>query len=168
MSSTRGLLKTKKNIAPTTTDSKISCFKTCRACKRVHNYIFGKETDALIDSGSMVTTVSEEFYKSIVPQPELKGLDNLGLSLQGPDGRALPYISYIEARIEISFHAAAIDIPVLVVPSTEYNTHVPVIVGTNLIRIARENGSEDGIPQAWHDAFLSLQNAFVGLVKSTN
>ena len=76
----------------------------------------GKKTDALIDSGSMVTTVSEEFYKSIVPQPELKGLDNLGLSLQEPDGRALLYIGYIEARIEISFHAAAIDIPVLVVP----------------------------------------------------
>lgn len=116
----------------------------------------------------MVTTVSEEFYQSIVPQPELKSLDNLGLSLQGPDGKALPYIGYIEARIEISFHAAAVDIPVLAVPSTEYNTHVPVIVGTNLIRIARENSSEEKIPQAWQDAFLSLQNAFVGLVKSTN
>lgn len=128
----------------------------------------GLETEALIDSGSMVTTVSEDFLKSIYPQPNLKNLDDLGLSLQGPDGRGLPYIGYIEAWMDVKFHSSTIYIPVLVVPSTQYNMKVPVIIGTNAIRIARDQCSQTEVPQEWKDAFLSLQNGFVGIVKSTN
>ena len=53
----------------------------------------GTETTALIDSGSMVTTVSEDYLQSLHPTPTLYDLDNL--ILKGPDGKSLPYLGYI-------------------------------------------------------------------------
>ena len=39
--------------------------------------ICGVETRGLIDSGSMITSISESFYKSLNPIPELKILKSL-------------------------------------------------------------------------------------------
>ena len=55
----------------------------------------GVKSKALIDSGSMVTTVSESFLKSLCPQPVINSLDDF--VLKGPDGRSLPYLGFIEA-----------------------------------------------------------------------
>ena len=66
----------------------------------------------------MVTTVSEGFYKTLAPLPKLKPMEDFQLVLQGPDGKELPYIGYIEATIEMSFYPAVVNVPVLVVPTT--------------------------------------------------
>ena len=57
------------------------------------------ETYALIDSGSQVTTISEDFFNSLSPTPRIVPLSALKLNLEGPDGRKLPYLSCILARI---------------------------------------------------------------------
>lgn len=116
----------------------------------------------------MVTTVSEGFYKTLAPLPKLKPMEDFQLVLQGPDGKELPYIGYIEATIEMSFYPAVVNVPVLVVPTTKYNLQVPIIIGTNVIRLAKEHCLGDQVPKEWHDAFLSLQNGYIGFVKSTN
>ena len=51
----------------------------------------GADADALIDSGSQVTTVSEEFFKTLNPSPQVVSLKDLKLNLEGPDGKKIPY-----------------------------------------------------------------------------
>ena len=60
-------------------------------------------------------------------------------------------------------------IPILVVPLTEYNKTVPVIVGTNILEWFHEvliNKSQ--IPKSWNTAFKAPVNTQVGVVKTTN
>ena len=114
----------------------------------------------------MVTTVSEEFYKSLNPRPELQ--EDFKLSLQGPDGRLLKYFGIIIVKIELSFTEKPIYVPALVVPNTDYNLKVPIIVGTNAIREAQTQCKKSTAPAQWELAFLSLQTGFIGNVKSTN
>lgn len=118
----------------------------------------------------MVTTVSETFLSAIYQKPEVKSLDEFDLTITGPDGQSIPYIGYIEASVEANFmHGKEVMVPVLVMPSTEYNSEVPVIIGTNVIRLYQEMiNEEDEIPSQWSNAFLTLQNGFAGLVRSTN
>ena len=54
-------------------------------------YINGVETSGLIDTGSMITSVSKSFYKSLSPLPHLHDITDLGLSIQGANGQSLPY-----------------------------------------------------------------------------
>ena len=57
----------------------------------------------------------------------------------------------------------------LVMPNTEYNRQVPVIVGTNVIRIYQALYSEDSeIPPQWKPAFMAIQDDYAGTVRSTN
>ena len=128
----------------------------------------GEKTPALIDSGSMVTTVSEDYLNTLHPKPEIIGLEELVLS--GPDGKELPYLGYTEATIQAEFlFDKEISVPALVVSSTSYHSEVPIVVGTNVIRICKDKCRDtDHIPTEWQDAFLSLQNGNVGSVRSTN
>ncbi len=94
-------------------------------------------SSALIDSGSMVTTVSEELYRSLDPRPVLRSLDDFGLTVHGPNGAELPYMGYIEACIGVDFLDEPVAVPVLVVPTTEYGLTVPLVIGTNVIRLCK-------------------------------
>ena len=69
---------------------------------------------ALIDSGSMVTTISESAYNSMVVKPELMSLDNLGLNLATANGSELKYTGYIVCTITVpSMSAYSIEIPII-------------------------------------------------------
>ena len=85
-------------------------------------------------------------------------------------GNQLPYLGYIEADIQVSFLPNCdIQVPVLVVPVTEYGLRVPVVVGTNVIRLSRNNSdSETAIPNTWKNAFVSFQQGSIGVIRSTN
>lgn len=67
----------------------------------------------------------------------------------------LPYVGYVEATVEIPFvDCSDLLVPVLVVPPTEYNYNVPVVIGTNIIRLCKEVTEDDiDVPQAWEVAF---------------
>ena len=63
----------------------------------------------------------------------------------------------------------AIQVPVVVVPTTEYGRQVPVIVGTNAKNKCRERcETETTVPGVWRNAFVSSQQGRIGIVKSTN
>ncbi|KAH3790535.1 hypothetical protein DPMN_168737 [Dreissena polymorpha] len=53
--------------------------------------ICGVTTNVLVDSGSMVTLVSESFYNSLEPKPELCSMSCFNLDLIGVCGTCLPY-----------------------------------------------------------------------------
>ena len=131
----------------------------------------GAEVNALIDSGSQVTTICEEYFNAMTPSPTIVPLEELKLNLEGPDGRKLPYTACTVATIVVPFCPDPITVLALVVPTTRYNSQVPVLIGTNVISKAKEYCPTDKvsqIPSQWQDAFLSIHNGFVGFVKSTN
>ncbi len=122
-------------------------------------FVQGQSVKALIDSGSMVTTISETFYNSLPDKPALKSIEDLGLKVSIADGSALKYLGYIECNIVIPFLSDfSIDVPVLVVHDTDFNLDCPVIIGTNIIRICKESCSSGDvfIPEEWKTAMCSI------------
>lgn len=125
--------------------------------------INGTTIKAIIDSGSMITTISEAFYESLDPKPQLFELSEL--QVKGADGGLIPYRGYIEAEIRVP-GVKRLDVPVLVVGDTEYNLDVPVIVGTNVIRMLTKVDSPE-LSDAWKDAIhAACITSSMGIVKS--
>ncbi|XP_062573863.1 uncharacterized protein LOC134235731, partial [Saccostrea cucullata] len=125
--------------------------------------VFGTKTKALIDSESMVTCISESFYESLKPMPKLLSLTNFGLSVRGVSGSELPYKGYIEMQINVPcMNDFSCHIPALVVPETNYAKNVPVIIGTNFIRLSRQNcemmSQTSDISDEWQLAFESMND----------
>lgn len=98
--------------------------------------ICGVETRVLVDTGSMVTLISESFYNSLVPKPELLSLNDFKLDVVGACGSKIPYMGYIEGDIFIpDILETNVFIPILVVPDTEYHQTVPGVIGTNVLHL---------------------------------
>lgn len=129
----------------------------------------GCKTTALIDTGSMVTSVAHSFYKSLMPSPQLYEMSDFELTVKGANDSVLPYLGYIEADITVpSLNDNTITIPLLVVPDTEYNQKVPIIIGTNVIRLFRNTEFAGMVPEAWQNAFVTLFDYSGVPVRSTN
>ena len=104
------------------------------------------------------------------PKPKLGSIDDFQLTIEGAGGYQVPYAGYIWCTIEVPFlPSQKLEVPVLIVPSSEYSLEVPVIIGTNVIDIYNDisHGAKD-IPREWQNAFISSQQSKVGTVKSTN
>ncbi len=97
--------------------------------------IEGIDCCALLDTGSTITTVSESFYKEQLSEIPLHTLEEI-LEIECADGNFLPYTGYIEASVSIPSIAdeAEHTTILLVIPDTEYNRRVPVLLGTNVLR----------------------------------
>ena len=119
--------------------------------------INGVKTSGLIDSGSIITSISESFYHSLTPLPELRNITEFGLSIQSAGGAKLLYKGYIEAEISAPFLSNSVfNVPLLVVSDTEYNKDVPIIVGTNVIRLCKASVPTSDVPVEWQTAFDSI------------
>ena len=133
--------------------------------------ICGGNTHGLLDSGSRITSISEAFYETLDPKPTLHSIAEFGLSVTCANGTELPYKGYIEADIVVpSLGNTTYKAPVLVVENTDYNPRVPVIIGTNVIRLCKQasnHSTESNIPAEWQVAFDSMCNEILP-VKTTN
>lgn len=93
------------------------------------------EVKALIDTGSMVSTISESYYYQMENRPDLQDINDFELNVTDANGNEIPYLGYIEAEVRIpNSDITGLFVPLLVVKSTEYNRNIPIIVGTNIIR----------------------------------
>lgn len=158
-------------ISDTCTDKKDLLSKLVGHCNEGVVTICGMSTTGLIDSGSMVTCCSESFYDSLSPKPVLHSITDFQLSVYSAGGNQLPYMGYIEADVSLPFLSHhPVCVPVLVIPTTEYSQTVPIIVGTNVIRLCRDMiGIDDSsLPEAWKTAVDSLSQVNSIHVKSTN
>lgn len=110
---------------------------------RVPPGLFGKPTEsevllegtsvkALLDSGSTVSTVSRTFYQHHLVDLEMHSIQDL-LDIECAGGQQLPYDGYIEAQLKMENDSTDHPCLLLVVPDTPYNTHVPVLLGTNIL-----------------------------------
>lgn len=92
-------------------------------------------------------------------QPELKDLSNLGLEISVADGSLLKYKGYIECSVKTPFSNVELFVPVLIVPDTDFNRNCPVIIGTNVLRICRDQSNQDSlVPKQWKLAFDSMKS----------
>ncbi|MCG8048682.1 MAG: RNase H-like domain-containing protein, partial [Candidatus Thiodiazotropha endolucinida] len=119
--------------------------------------IQGVITSGLIDSGSMISSISETFYNSLDPLPELHDISEFGLSVVSAGGSQLPYKGYIEASISVpSLGNSLLTVPLLIVSDTDYNSKVPAIIGTNVIRLFKQDKPPSDVPVEWQTAFDSM------------
>ena len=107
--------------------------------------VFVNETKckALIDSGSMISTIAESMVKRIKPIPEIKTPNEFTLSVNVAGGSKLhvSYFGYVEVEVSVGFlgEKEIMPVPLLVVETTDYNRNVPVVIGTNIIRLYKQN-----------------------------
>ncbi|KAH3752231.1 hypothetical protein DPMN_186846 [Dreissena polymorpha] len=101
----------------------------------------------------MVTTISQNCYEQMDPKPFRYSLEDLQLSITGANGTERVYMGYIKAAISVpNISEETFDVPVLVVPNTEYNINVPVIIGTNVIRHLHSLPLEN-LSKEWKSSF---------------
>ncbi|KAL5012677.1 hypothetical protein ScPMuIL_011228 [Solemya velum] len=135
------------------------------SANEVSVWVEGIETKSLIDTGSTISTISQSFYKKYFDFLDIKPLLSL-LNIECADGQLLPYEGYIELNLEVDGLPKSgnrmSDCIFLVVPDSNYNSTVPLLIGTNilvpLMEITRENSGEHFLQSA--DLHTPLYLAF--------
>ena len=97
-------------------------------------FIDSIETQALLDTGSCISSIGHSFYKDKLSHIPLLPLTDI-LNIECADGKRLPYLGYIKTTLTSS------GIPdcseqfclFLIVPDTSYNLRIPVLIGTNIL-----------------------------------
>jgi hypothetical protein len=93
--------------------------------------IDGNASLCLLDTGSEVTCISEDYHRERLPHRKLHPINEL--TVTGAAGQDVPYLGYIE--LDLQFQDVGITNSVetlaLVTPSTPENEDVPLLVGTN-------------------------------------
>ena len=107
-------------------------------------FVGGEKCKALVDTGSMITSVGESFYRDhLVDKYPLQELSDL-LQVEGAGGHQLEYRGYAEVEVTVPHHnTTPFWVPILVAPDTPYNCRVPLIVGTNIISKLQQRKSDD-------------------------
>lgn len=97
----------------------------------------GMEVECLVDTGSMVTLVSEAFYKEKLESVcgRVQGVARM-LTLQGANGLEIPYLGYLELDVQVG-GVTIPDCGVLVLKDTAATVRQrkrrPGILGTNVL-----------------------------------
>ena len=126
----------------------------------------GIETDGLIDTGSDISTLGEQFWNSLHSKPEIHVVEEL--EIKCIDGNTLPNRGAVELTIGVqALKGDSISALFLVVPMTDYKKTVPCIVGTNVIREFQKSNSDD-TPEAWKVEFYAIVAQHVASVKTTS
>ena len=125
----------------------------------------GKMFPALLDTGSTASTISQDGF-DFLDEQVLNPIEDV-LRIECADGQLLPYLGYIEVAVDVpGCEGETENVLLLVVPNTPYNTNVPVLLGTNVLKLMRtrcqkKNASKhkSDIVPAWKLAFqcISLQ-----------
>ena len=96
--------------------------------------IEGIESPALVDTGSMITSIGEDFYHKHLKADHLLLDVAPGINVEGAGGNQLPLLGVVEVRISCTGSSKEdLQVPVIVLPSTKYNQRIPAIIGTNVL-----------------------------------
>ena len=130
--------------------------------------IEGQKFDSLIDSGAQISQLTESLGKAL--DLKIWNLKEI-LPLEGAAGIKVPYLGYVEARLEIpGVDAFNEDCLFLVMPDHDYGHRVPVAIGTLHIDMIIEQATKDELDQlgtAWGRGKVNRQSLKVK-DKSTN
>ena len=125
--------------------------------------------------GSMVSTITSQYWNENFPDQPVHPLDDL-LTLSGAGGSEIPYRGYVEVDTKLPGLDAS-PFPFLVVGETEYNSRVPVLIGTNILNkildgLVNAHGvrfaQKASLPSAMNCALSVIQTARKTLGKRKN
>ena len=87
----------------------------------------------VIDSGLMVSTVSDHVLKLMKPVPVVKNLEEFQLLVSVAGGSKFPYFGYVKVEVQIPLiQNHPICIHMSVVTKSDLSDRVPVIVGITI------------------------------------
>lgn len=97
--------------------------------------INGVVCQALLDTGSTVSSITQSFYDAHLVDLHLHPINDL-LKVECASGQLLPYVGYVKAELRATGITETSGQPALflVVPDTRYSNDVPVLLGTNLLQ----------------------------------
>ena len=99
---------------------------------------------ALLYTGSTVSTVSESFYLQYLGNQHIQTLNRI-LHIECADGEEMPYLGYITVDFELPGTSTS-DRPqhclLLAVPDSMYNSSVPLMIGTNILKVAIDDAKQ--------------------------
>ena len=106
--------------------------------------INGVVCQALLDSGSQVTTLSRSFYQEhLADSVPLEDIGDSGFSVEGAGGQLVYFDGFIRIGVKFPKHVVGTDSEVqtfaLVCADTNYSNRTPMIVGTNTFRCLEMN-----------------------------
>lgn len=113
--------------------------------------INGQQCDALLDSGSQVTIIFEEWYKLHLPHVAIQPVS--GLAIWGLSDTNYPYLGYVVVDMEFPEKVLGVNetisVLALICPSPQSPEQTPVILGTNanlfqrLARLCKDTAGVD-------------------------
>ena len=102
----------------------------------------GRKTTALLDTGSSVSTVSQQYYDEHLHDYELQPLKDM-LNIECADGGSLPYHGFVTVPLEVDgLSSESIEAILLVVPTRDYHVSVPILIGTNILSVLMDQTRE--------------------------
>ena len=91
----RTSVKERPEVKKSSSKPKPERCKLVGQANEVEIYVNGNKCLALLDTGSMVTTVCEDFYNQTLKEEcEIQSLDTL-LTVTGAGGHHLPYLAFV-------------------------------------------------------------------------
>uniref|UniRef100_A0A3B4ZHB9 Gypsy retrotransposon integrase-like protein 1 n=1 Tax=Stegastes partitus TaxID=144197 RepID=A0A3B4ZHB9_9TELE len=113
-------------------------------------FLESEPCESIMDSGSQVTTISESFHKNCLSHLPIQPINAL-LEIEGAGGQHVPYLGYIEARLtlpqSITGKEEELVVLALVVPECNFNSKIPLLIGTNALSILYEQLLERDGPE---------------------
>lgn len=95
--------------------------------------LYDKPVNTLLDTGSTVSTISETYYNQYLSELPLQNINTL-LDIECAGGQQLPYKGYIETHLKLTDDSDIHPCVLLVIPDSNYNTKVPLLIGTNILQ----------------------------------
>ena len=100
--------------------------------------INGKKVNALLDTGSQITSISESYYKNNLSNYPLVPVDIPNLKVEQAGGSFIPYLGMVIMDIKVPHLTPTFKAKVVVVPDTDYHFTTPALVGTGIICNSRD------------------------------
>lgn len=112
-------------------------------CPVINISVSGINLACLVDTGSMVSTVTESFYRKFIEPLGTLLIQNSFIQLKAANGLEIPYIGYIE--VDVHYHGNILKQRGLLIvkDSTDDSTQkrkeaVPGVIGMNIISECRD------------------------------
>lgn len=113
-------------------------------------FLEGLQFESIMDTGSQVTTISERFHGNHLSHLPIRPIHAL-LEIEGAGGQHVPYLGYIKANVTfplpITGREENLDALVLVVPECQFNSRIPLLIGTNVLLPLFEHALEQDGPE---------------------
>ena len=100
--------------------------------------IDGRKVNALLDTGSQITSISESYYKNHLSNYPLVPVDIPNLKVEQAGRSFIPYLGMVITDIKVPHLTPKFKAKVVVVPDTDYHFTTPALVGTGIIHNSRD------------------------------